>query len=159
MKRMKAVRRKDLGGRAAAVGAALKLVPVLVVALIPALIVAACGGSSSSPSEPRVEGAVFRVRACGEESFRILVNDPAVIAEAERLVAAGEPKIVVGRVEAGDGGFNAPWSWHLAPATVGFAEVTIELCDGCPSFLEAHPADWLGRDFCPWSAQVVARER
>ncbi|MEO3993764.1 MAG: hypothetical protein QN229_05640 [Desulfurococcaceae archaeon TW002] len=37
----------------------------------------------------------------------------------------------------GDGGFNKSWGWHLDPDTVEVADVTIELCDGMPSFVES----------------------
>ncbi len=40
------------------------------------------------------------------------------------------------------------------------AEVTIELCDGTPSYVEAHLDEWIeqvGR-YCPWSARLVALE-
>lgn len=38
------------------------------------------------------------------------------------------------------------------------AEVTIELCDGTPSYLEARLDDWIAAVgyFCPWSARLVA---
>lgn len=45
------------------------------------------------------------------------MRDPALIAEAERLIAAGDQKIILGELRSGDGGFNAPWSWHMDPAT------------------------------------------
>lgn len=135
-----------------------------------ALGAGACGGSSSGgPTAPEPPSeAVFRVRACagsghapaGEE-FRVLIRDPGLIAEAESLVGAGQQKIVSGRLAPGDGGFNAPWSWHLEPATVELVDIAIELCDGCPSFIEDDPDFWfdsVGR-YCPWSTEVVARER
>lgn len=138
--------------------------------LVAALAAAACGGSSSGgPTAPEPPSeAVFRVRACagsghapaGEE-FRVLIRDPALIAQAEDLVGAGQEKIVSGRLAQGDGGFNDPWSWHLEPATVELVDVAIELCDGCPSFIEDDPDFWfdsVGR-YCPWSTEILARER
>lgn len=117
--------------------------------------IAACG-SPTSPSRD----AVFAVNSCPHqpgETFRILLRDPDRIREAERLV--GKNHIVRGITRAGDGGFNAPWSWHMDPDTVRFPEVTVELCSGCASFLEASPAVWNGADFCPLGAVIVARER
>jgi hypothetical protein len=60
----------------------------------------------------------------------------------------------IGPLRAGDGGFNAPWSWHFDPDEVRFAEAAIELCDGTPSYVEEHLADY--PSYCPWAAQVVA---
>jgi len=116
---------------------------------------------------PVGEGALFRIRACAHEGnpdgqiFRALIRDPAVVAEAEALVGVGHRKILSGRLLRGDGGFNAPWSWNLDPDAVGFAEFTIELCDGCPAFVEEELDYWLGtvRTYCPWSTEVLERER
>ena len=49
----------------------------------------------------------------------------------------------VGRRVEGNGGFNQPWSWSLDPSTVGFAEAAVEVCDGCPSHIEAELEYWL----------------
>jgi len=38
------------------------------------------------------------------------------------------------------------------------AEVTIELCDGLPSYVEATLEAWLGTQYCPWGAQLVGLE-
>jgi hypothetical protein len=41
---------------------------------------------------------------------------------------------------------------------MSFAELAIELCDGCPAHIEADKPYWLEtvREYCPWSARVVA---
>jgi hypothetical protein len=54
----------------------------------------------------------------------------------------------------GDPGVNAPWTWHIDPATFSFADATTEVCDGIPSFVEDETVT--SPDYCPWSAQVVA---
>lgn len=130
------------------------------------LLAAACG--KDSPTRPELpEGtAVFAIRACasdgsGGQIFRIWSADPEVIAQATALVGAGPQRIVSGRLVAGDGGFNWGWSWHLDPADVAFADLAIEVCDGCPKDVEADLDYWLGTvgRFCPWSTEVLARER
>jgi len=62
---------------------------------------------------------------------------------------------------AGDGGFDWGWSRPSDPAEVAFADLAIEVCDGRPRDLEADLDDWLGTvgRFCPWSTEVLARER
>jgi len=113
------------------------------------------------------DGAVFLIRACagGEvpdgQTFRVLIRDPDTIAVADDLVGAGHVQIVTGTVRAGDGGFNAPWSWHHEPDSVAFDDFTIELCDGCPMYVEEHLDEWLDSvgTYCPWSTEVLARER
>lgn len=52
-----------------------------------------------------------------------------------------------GPLRRGDGGFNAPWTWHLDPAETRFVEVAIEICDGRPSYVEAHQPDF--PRYCP----------
>jgi hypothetical protein len=65
---------------------------------------------------------------------------------------------VTGTLVKGDGGFNSPWSWHLDPSSVRMAEVSIELCDGTPSFVEENLDYWLDtvHTYCPWSSKVVS---
>jgi hypothetical protein len=123
--------------------------------------IAACGGSSAT--EPSAREAVFLVRssAASGETFHILLRDPRLITEVAALVGRGNRKIVNGELRRGNGGFNQPWSWHLAPETVHLADATIELCDGRPSDVEGDIAYWVdvvGR-FCPWGSEIVARVR
>lgn len=133
-------------------------------ALSAAALIAAVGLSACDTSDP--EPALFTIRACensnvspGGETFQVRITDPDVIAEAERLVGSEDQRIVTGPLVRGDGGFNAPWSWHLDPDSVTFADVTVEVCDGCPHMVEEDLDYWVdtvGR-FCPWSTEVVER--
>lgn len=110
---------------------------------------------------PIPEGALYEARAC-EQPFRVWVQNPGVIAEAERILRGATPqKIIVGELRCGHGNFNGPWHWHLDPRTVEFAEVAMELCDGCPDFVERDLSYWLEtvRRYCPWSTQLVRRVR
>src|SRR5438445_4089189 len=141
--------------------------PIVGIALL--ILVAAAAESctgTQAPSMPPTD-ALFVIRACrgsahapDGETFRALIHDPTVVAEADLLVGQGNRKIVTGKLARGDGGFNSPWSWHLDPSGLGFTEAALELCDGCPSFVEADLASWLHvGQFCPWSTEVIARER
>lgn len=137
---------------------------VLFVAVL-GLGVLGCDSDSSSPTEPPPPTeAIFLVDSCpGQEgeAYRIKTSDAAVIAEAERLIATGEQRIPNGRLRSGDGGFNASWSWHIDPATLEFADATIEVCDGCASVVESDVDTWVNNvgSFCPWSAVVLSREQ
>jgi hypothetical protein len=111
---------------------------------------------------------VFLIRTCTGsqhspqgEQFRILVRDPVVIAQGEALAGRSVTRVVSGDLAPGSGGFNQPWTWHLRPESVEFADGAIELCDGCPSFVEEDRDYWLGTvgRYCPWGAEVVRRER
>jgi len=92
-----------------------------------------------------------------DEQFRVLVTDPANVAIANDLLAGREaPPIPNGVVVRGDPTVNTGWTWHIDPATLEFADVTTEVCDGKPSFVENGTIT--GDRFCPWSAKVVAVE-
>jgi hypothetical protein len=56
-------------------------------------------------------------------------------------------------VRGDDGGVNTGFSWHIDPASLEFADMTIEVCDGTPSDVER---GMISDRFCPWSAEVVA---
>lgn len=124
----------------------------------------ACTGETSLPPPP--QGAVFEVRACKGslqapqgEVFRILLLDSTRIqAAAAALLATGE-HIVAGTLRAGDGGFNAPWSWHMDPASVTFPDVVAEDCVGCPSFVQNDLSYWLQKGFYCAIGEVVTRDR
>jgi hypothetical protein len=87
----------------------------------------------------------------------VLVTDPANVAIANDLLAGREaPRIPNGVVVRGDPSVNTGWSWHIDPATLEFADMTTEVCDGIPSYVEAQTIT--SDRFCPWAAQVVAVE-
>ena len=147
-------------------------------AALPLLLVAACsaGAPSATPTptaessraapstpapstvpsaDPADEGVVVTFRVADAEEYRVLLTDPADIAIAEQLLAGEEaPRIPNGMiVRGGDGGVNIGYSWHIDPDSVEFAELTIELCDGLPSYVENGSLS--GDRFCPWSAEVI----
>ncbi|MEM8485032.1 MAG: hypothetical protein AAF564_05760 [Bacteroidota bacterium] len=103
---------------------------------------------------------VFIVETGGGETFRIKINDPKIEQQADSLLSAGINKIVHGPIIAGDGGFNAPYSWHLNPGEITFPDLAIELCDGRPSFVENDLTYWLEsvEVYCPWGAKLVGKE-
>lgn len=88
------------------------------------------------------------------ERYRVLVTDPDQIAIANALLAGEQaPSIPNGRIVRGDPDVNTGWSWHIDPDDFAFADMTIELCDGLPSYVEDGTLS--GDRFCPWSAEVV----
>jgi hypothetical protein len=137
--------------------------PALALAVWAIVMAPACS-DSDSPVEPG-QGALFQIRACrgslhapAGEVFRVLVLDADQIRLGGTLIGRGNVRIVGGSLAAGDGGFNAPWSWHLDPGSVVFSEGAVEVCDGCPSFVEGDLDYWLRvGSYCPWSAEVEAR--
>lgn len=99
--------------------------------------------------------ATFRVV---DEQYKIELATPELVAHAEALLAGEDvASIPLGRVVRDDPGPNAPWSWHIDPATLEFADMTIEVCNGLPSFVEDETVT--SPDYCPWSAEIVSIDR
>ena len=109
---------------------------------------------SPSPSQTPGAGVVVTFRVVGEE-YKVLITDAALIAHAQDLLAGGEQRrIPSGLIMRGDPGVNAPWTWHIDPDSLEFADMTMEICDGLPSHIEEGTLT-IDR-YCPWSAEVIA---
>lgn len=129
---------------------------VLLCALLSACS-AATPSASDSPSSPAsTSGSTVVTLQVGDEQYRIQLTDPADIAIARQLLAGEEaPRIPNGLIVRGDdGGVNLGYSWHIDPNSLEFADVTTEVCDGLPSYVE--DGTLTGDSFCPWSAEVIA---
>ena len=120
-------------------------------ALTACLAVAGCGASGSSGATTPV---VVTFEVAGEERFMALLTEPADIATARSLLDGEDvPSIPNGRVIR-ETGVNEGYSWSLDPNDIEFASVTIAVCDGLPSDVEAGVIS--GDRYCPWSAVVIA---
>ena len=123
--------------------------------IVPATPTPAAAPTPAASAYP--PGSVIVTFKVTNEKYRVLVTDPANIAIAQKLLAGKEaPRIPNGVVVRGDPSVNTGWSWHIDPDTLEFADMTTEVCDGKPSFVEANAIS--GNRFCPWSAKVVAIE-
>jgi hypothetical protein len=124
--------------------------------ILAGLLLAELACDDDGPTSPD-RGRLFGVRV-GAEEFRMRVTDPETIRLAMENLAGGNNKHPNGPIAMGDGGFNAPWSWHFVPESVQMVDLSIELCDGSPSHVESHRGDFLASGYCPWSARIVAVE-
>jgi hypothetical protein len=118
------------------------------IAVLVALAGGACGTTDPSPAV-----AEFVV-AVADERFVLRVSDPETIHLARERLRGRSSTFPAGPLRRGDGGFNRPWSWHLDPVETRMVEVAIEVCDGRPSYVEAHLDEF--PTYCPWGARVVA---
>ena len=118
----------------------------------------ACGGDSTGPGSDEA-GTTFVIDVVGEE-FRVQATSATAISALRQRMASGAAGVITGRLSSGSGGFNAPWGWHLDPATVAAPDVATEVCDGRPSDVQSNISYWMGSvgSFCPWSARVVREE-
>jgi hypothetical protein len=135
---------------------------VLKVTIGVAVIAAALAGCAS-PTSPSAElrGGVLATFRTNSQTFKVFVTNAGTITALFAL-QRGEATASIpnGRIRrgAGAGGHNAPFAWHLDPVDVSMADVTIELCDGSPSYVEANLTEYvdvIGR-YCPWGATLVA---
>jgi hypothetical protein len=124
----------------------------LLFVLIAGAAVAACDDSSTDP----VEGAEFTISVEGEQ-FRVRIEDAAEIAQARALIGTTNTINLNGKILRGNGGFNSGYSWHLKPSTVELVDMTIELCDGRPSYVEQNVDYYVDtvKAYCPWGARVL----
>lgn len=117
-----------------------------------AAVAVAVGLAGCVPSGPTV--ATFQV--AGDQTYKIELATPELIEHAKELMAGTteEGRIPVGRIVRDDPSVNEPWSWHIDPATLEFADATTEVCDGLPEYVEdgTLTSDY----YCPWIAEVIA---
>ncbi len=90
-----------------------------------------------------------------DETYKIELTTPELQQHARDLLAGEDvASIPNGVVVRDDPGVNAPWSWHIDPATLEFADMTIEVCDGLPSYVEDGVVT--SDRYCPWSAKIIS---
>lgn len=109
-------------------------------------------------SPPSNENRSFTVDVVGEQ-FVVRATDNQTIQQLIDNYEGKNSMHITGNLVRGDGGFNQPWSWHLDPASMGMAEISIEVCDGRPSYVEEHLDEWLatvGDTYCPWGSRIIA---
>lgn len=127
-----------------------------------AVTVAACSGPTSPDPGP-LRGGVLATFTVGQEPFKVWVTNPRAVADLLALQrgtsTASIPNGVL-RAGPGQGAHNAPYAWHLDPDEIQMAGATIEVCDGAPSYIQAHRDEFIatvGR-YCPWGARLVTLE-
>lgn len=96
-----------------------------------------------------------------EYSFVVKTSNREVIAKIEQELQKpfDERRMHInGPIERGEKDYNDNWSWHFVENQWALAEISTEVCDGRPSFVEEDIDYWVdqvGR-FCPWSSRVEA---
>ena len=123
---------------------------LIVTAALVAGLLALSGCVASSPTV-----ATFEV--AGEQTYKIELATPELIQHVKDLMAGSEDgRIPVGNIVRDDPSVNAPWSWHIDPATLEFADVTTEVCDGLPEYVE--DGTLTSDIYCPWIAVPIKLE-
>lgn len=132
-----------------------------VMGLVAVAAVAFAGCTSATAPTRELQGGVLATFRSTSQTFKVFVTKPATITALYAL-QRGEATASIpnGRILRGSGAgrHNAPYSWHLDPTDVDMADVTIELCDGSPSYVEANLTEYVDviKRYCPWGATLVA---
>jgi hypothetical protein len=117
--------------------------------------------SSRSGRTLRLNGGVLATFEVQGERFKIWIKDSEAIKAVYALQAGtSTADIPNGRLRAGSGtgNHNAPWTWHLDPRDIEFADATTEACDATPSYVQKHQNDFVGvvGRYCPWLAELIS---
>ena len=102
--------------------------------------------------DPQEAYFVFRTDPL-PETFVIKITDPQRIQEARNILASGSRKLVTGTIIKQPVYYNSPWSFHLDPKSIGFADFAIELCDASIRYIENN-RDTAYPDWCPWLSRL-----
>lgn len=94
-------------------------------------------------------------------TFIIELIAPEQIKRAREILGGPDKKryMVIGEIVKTKAPYNPRWSYHLAPATIDFAETAIEVCDATPSYAEEHLSEaggafLPGLRWCPWCSRL-----
>lgn len=114
------------------------------------------------------DGAAYFAVEMGrpEDAFVIELTDPEKIAAARAIVSGADAggAHVMGTVVSQAERYNAPWRFHLDPASIEFFAFAIEVCDAATSYVDQHLPEVGGaflpnRQWCPWNSRVAREVR
>jgi hypothetical protein len=92
------------------------------------------------------------------ERFTVWSTNATFIEQTKASFAAGEHKTPNFDHVLDGTDCDAQYSWHVDPANMGYADFTIELCDGTPSYVDAHKSSWMKEvdRYCPWGPTIIS---
>lgn len=113
--------------------------------------------------EAALHGGVRAIFAVAGEEFRTWITNAQTIDDLLELKDGNsDATIPSGRIQRGpgEGNHNWPYSWHLDPDDTEMAELTMELCDALPSYVEENVDEFVEvvQRYCPWSAELIDLE-
>jgi hypothetical protein len=115
------------------------------------ILVLAAAARANDPTS----GVYATFRVARSEIFHAWITDSEGIDQAVALwQGVSRARIPAGLLICESVEWNCPWSWHLDPDSIRFAEFAIEICDGTPSYVEANCGSF-GPYYCPWSAELI----
>jgi hypothetical protein len=104
--------------------------------------------------------AVETIERSGE--FVIKLTKDADIAHARDLLSGNDDSRphVMGRILKRPAEYNPKWSFHIAPETISFFDMAIEVCDAPTQYVEDHLDEACGAFlpgcfWCPWTSRLT----
>lgn len=98
------------------------------------------------------------MRGIPDEDFLASTSDPVVIARARQQLQLPEASRLLhinGPIDRAKKKSNLNWTWKHVESGWDVVEVSIEVCDGRPSFVESDLRSWLRLgQFCPAASYV-----
>jgi hypothetical protein len=90
-------------------------------------------------------------------NFRVHLTQENDIKDAFANLRGETQTHVNGKIVRTGPGVNTGYTWHLDPNDVGFADFSMEVCDGDVRDVGT-PGRWQSDRFCPWSSRVAAMD-
>jgi hypothetical protein len=126
----------------------------LFLGIVLASLLAGCSPDDEDSELP--SGGLYATFAVGSETFRASITHPDGMSQARALWAGtSTASIPSGQLACSPENWNKPWRWHVQPETVRFADATIEVCDGEPSYVDANCESFGAGAYCPWGAEMT----
>jgi hypothetical protein len=131
-----------------------RIASIFLAALLVAPVYAA--GTSPFACGALPTGGVYATFKIGGETFRASITSPTGVNDAIALWRGRSNKTIpVGKLNCAQIGWNCPWHWHMAPASVTFAQSTVEVCQGLPSHVEANCPGFAMGTYCAAGAVMT----
>jgi len=115
-------------------------------------------GACKSTTGPDLKGGVLATFSNDphNERWSIFIKNTETIKEVYAL-QNGQSRAYIpnGLVVKGAVSYNKPWSWHIDSEDIHMAEITAEINDGWPGWVERELENWAGRYFGPWDCRLV----
>ena len=90
-----------------------------------------------------------------------LLSESRIVEARSILADTNATKVhVQGIIVSSSASYNPGWSFHLDPASIGFFEMQIEVCDANVTYVEDHLDEIGGAElphnfWCPWSSRLI----
>ncbi|WP_436278625.1 BP74-related protein [Micromonospora marina] len=131
-------------------------------ALTVALGVGALAAPAAAQSAEATAGvsyiATIRTGTPGSyETFRVELADRDDIDAAFAVLRGESNQHPNGKIVRTASPVNRGYGWHLDPKDVSFVDMSMEICDGKPSYVAENW--WTVDRFCPWDGTVVRMQR